>query len=177
MRFFVFILACGLAVATAKAGPKKPAYIQWKATDCSSPLMLPESGYSVSKFGKGQYRIDYFEFSKGHFNNIYIIFQATNSLSPEVVADAKESSFMVNNSKISWRSYKTVVEGRSVIRKEALLPNTLPHEKKDADSDFIWMRIDADSQKILDELTPVAEAIIQDAAKPESPQKSPEPKK
>ena len=71
---------------------------------------------------------------------------------------------MLKDQTITWRTFKTVVEGRSVIRKEALLLNILPHEKKDNDSEFIWIRIDGDSQTILDQLTPVVESILRDAA-------------
>ena len=46
------------------------------------------------------------------------------------------------------------------------MPNILPHQKQGNDSDFIWLRIDADSQEILDRLTPDAEGVIQDAAEP-----------
>ena len=102
--------------------------------------------------------------SEGHFNCVYIIFQATNSLDPASVTGASESTFAVKTQKVIWRSYKTVVEGRSVIRKEGLMPNILPHEKRGTDSDYIWLRIDADSQKILDRLAPVAESVIQDAS-------------
>lgn len=126
--------------------------------------MLPEQHYDVSQFGKGKYRIDSGLVSEGHFNNIYIIFQETNSLNPPLVADAHESTFTVKTQKITWRSYKTVVEGRPAIRKEALMPNILPHNKQGKDSDYIWLRMDADSQEILDQLTPIAEGVIQDAA-------------
>ena len=40
---------------------------------------------------------------------------------------------------------KTVVEGRAVIRKEAVMPNILPREKAGNSSDYIWIRMDADS--------------------------------
>ena len=102
--------------------------------------------------------------SVGHFNNIYIIFQASGSLSSVAVTGATESTFIVKNQEITWRSYKTVIEGRSVIRKEALMSNILPHQKQDSDSDYIWIRIDGDSKQILDQLTPIAEGIIRDAA-------------
>ena len=63
-----------------------------------------------------------------------------------------------------WRTYKTVVEGRAVIRKEAVMPNILPREKAGNSSDYIWIRMDADSQQILDQLTPAAEEILRDCA-------------
>jgi hypothetical protein len=125
--------------------------------------MLPEGFYDLSQFGKGQYRIDG-KASVGHFNNIYFIFQPSSALSPEVLSGATESTFMVKDTKVTWRSYKTVVEGRPVIRKEAVMPNILPHEKRDDSSDYIWIRMDADSQQILDQLTPAAEEILRDCA-------------
>jgi DNA-binding NarL/FixJ family response regulator len=51
-----------------------------------------------------------------------------------------------------------------VIRKEAVMPNILPREKAGNSSDYIWIRIDADSQQILDQLTPAAEEILRDCA-------------
>ena len=105
--------------------------------------------------------------SVGHFNAIYIIFQPASSLIPEVVTGATESTFRVKDTKVTWRSYKTIVEGRSVIRKEAVMPNILPHEKQGNSSDYIWIRVDADSQQILDQLTPAAEEILRDLAQPQ----------
>jgi hypothetical protein len=163
MKLIPCIVALVFAVATAEAESKKPATIQWKPEDCSHSLLLPENQFEVSQYGRGKYRIDG-GMSEGHFNCIYITFQATNSLAPASVSGAHESTFTIKEQKVTWRAYKTVVEGRSVIRKEALLPNLLPHEKRGRDSDFIWLRIDADSQKIIDRLTPVAEGILQDAS-------------
>ncbi len=165
MKSALCLLTLVVTIGMAHAAGKRPASIQWKPCDCSSPLMLPEHEFDVSQFGKGKYRIDG-ETSGGHFNCIYIIFQRTNALQPASVSGALESSFTVKGQKVTWRAYKTTVEGRSVIRKEALMPNVLPHQKQDNDSDFIWLRIDADSQEIVDRLTPDAEGIIQDAAEP-----------
>ena len=165
MKSALCILTFIVTIGTAHAAGKKPSLIQWKPYDCSSPLMLPEHEFDVSQFGKGKYRIDG-EMSQGHFNCIYIIFQRTNSLDPASVVGARESSFTVKSQKVTWRSYKTTVEGRSVIRKEALMPNVLPRQKQGNDSDYICLRIDADSQEILDRLTPDVEGVIQDAAGP-----------
>ena len=126
--------------------------------------MLPEGPYDLSQFGKGQYRIDG-KMSAGHFNCMYFIFQAGAKLNPATVAGASESSFLVKDTKVAWRSYKTVVEGRSVIRKEAVMPNILPHEKQGNGSDYLWIRVVGDSQQILDQLTPAAEEILRDLAK------------
>ena len=163
MKSVLCILTFVVTIGIAHAAGKKRASIQWKPYDCSSPLMLPEHEFDVSQFGKGKYRIDG-EKSAGHFNCIYIIFQKANSLDPASVPDARESAFTVKGQKVTWRTYKTTVEGRSVIRKEALMPNILPHQKQGDDSDYIWLRIDADSQEILDRLTSDAEGVIQDAA-------------
>jgi hypothetical protein len=165
MKSTLCILLSVVTMGMAQAAAKKPAFIQWKPYDCSSPLLLPEDEFDVSQFGRGKYRVDG-KTSQGHFNCIYITFQSTNSLEPASVPGAIESSFTVKGQKVTWRAYKTTVEGRSVIRKEALMRNILPHEKQDADSDYIWLHIDADSQDIVDHLTSDAEAIIQDAAAP-----------
>lgn len=128
--------------------------------------MLPEGFYDLSQFGKGQYRVDG-KSSAGHFNCIYFIFQPSVALNPEVVSGATETSFKVKDTEVTWRSYKTVVEGRPIIRRETVMPNVLPHEKRDNSSDYIWIRMDADSQQILDELTPAAEEVLRDCAQSE----------
>jgi len=163
MKFILCIFVIiPMAIISAQTDTKRPSSIQWKSSDCSNPLMLPKGQYDASQFGKGKYRVDN-SMSVGHFNNIYIIFQASGSLSPVAVPGVTESTFIVKNQKVTWRSYKTVVKGRSVIRKEALMSNILPHQRQDSDSDYIWIRIDGDSQQILDQLTPIAEGVIRDA--------------
>jgi len=47
------------------------------------------------------------------------------------------------------------------------MPNILPHEKQGNGSDYIWIRVDADSQQFLDQLTPAAEEILRDLAQPQ----------
>src|SRR5437764_12916168 len=160
------VIAVLVAFAVCHGQTKKRSAIQWKPSDCTSPLMLPEGLYDLSQFGKGQYRIDG-KMSAGHFDCIYFIFQPSPALNPEAVAGATESSFMVKDTKVIWRSYKTIVEGRPVIRKEAVMPNILPHEKQGNSSDYIWIRVDADSQQILDQLTPAADEILRDCASPQ----------
>jgi hypothetical protein len=49
--------------------------------------MLPDGFYDLSQFGKGQYRIDG-KMSVGHFDNIYIIFQANGVRDPGIVSGA-----------------------------------------------------------------------------------------
>src|SRR5882757_6197021 len=124
MKSTLCILILVLTIGIVHADGKRPSTIQWKPYDCSSLLMLPEHEFDVSQFGKGQYRIDG-ETSQGHFNCIYIIFQRTNSMEPASVPGARESSFAVKGQKVTWRAFKTTVEGRAVIRKEALTPNIL----------------------------------------------------
>ena len=119
--FLSVVVACTICCGQTK----KRSAIQWKPSDCISPLMLPEGLYDLSQFGKGQYRIDG-KMSAGHFNCIYFIFQPGAALNPEAVAGATESSFVVKDTKVTWRSYKTIVEDRPVIRKEAVMPNILP---------------------------------------------------
>jgi hypothetical protein len=166
IRSMSVLLAVLVAFAICEGQTKKRSAIQWKPADCTSPLMLPDGLYNLSQFGKGQYRIDG-KMSVGHFNAIYIIFQPASSLIPEVVTGATESTLRVKDTKVTWRSYKTIVEGRSVIRKEAVMPNILPHEKQGNSSDYIWIRVDADSQQILNQLTPAAEEILRDLAQPQ----------
>ena len=163
LRSISAFLSVTIAFAICSGQTKKRSAIQWNRSDCTSALMLPEGFYDLSQFGKGQYRIDG-RMSVGHFNNIYMIFQANDALDPEIVNGAIESTFTVKGRKVVWRSYRTVVEGRSAIRKEALMPNILSHEKAGSSSYYIWIRMDADSQQILDQLTPAAEEILRDCA-------------
>jgi hypothetical protein len=164
IRSISVLLVVLVAFAICQGQTKKRSAIQWKPADCTSPLMLPEGLYDLSQFGKGQYRIDG-KMSAGHFNCIYLIFQPGATLNPEAVAGAIQSSFVIKDTKVTWRSYKAIVEGRPVIRKEALMPNILPHEKQGDGSDYIWIRMDANSQQILDQLTPATEEILRDLAR------------
>jgi hypothetical protein len=166
VRSISALLALLVPIGVCHGQSKKRSAIQWKSTDCTSPLMLLEGFYDLSQFGKGQYRVDG-KSSAGHFNCIYFIFQPSVALNPEVVSGATETSFKVKDTEVTWRSYKTVVEGRPIIRRETVMPNVLPHEKRDNSSDYIWIRMDADSQQILDELTPAAEEILRDCAQSE----------
>ncbi len=75
LRSISAFLSVTIAFAICSGQTMKHSAIQWKRSDCTSPLMLPDGFYDLSQFGKGQYRIDG-KMSVGHFNNIYIIFQA-----------------------------------------------------------------------------------------------------
>ena len=97
----LFLIIALLAAFTIGYGQtKKRSAIQWMPSDCTSPLMLPEGLYDLSRFGKGQYRIDG-KISAGHFNCIYFIFQPGTALNPEAVSGATESSFAVNDTKVT----------------------------------------------------------------------------
>src|SRR5437763_6505824 len=87
--FLSVVVACTICHGQTK----KRSAIQWKPSDCTSPLMLPEGLYDLSQFGKGQYRIDG-KLSVGHFNAIYIIFQPASSIIPEVVTVVIETTFL-----------------------------------------------------------------------------------
>src|SRR5438046_10704856 len=100
--FLSVVVACTICYGQTK----KRSAIQWKPSDCTTPLMLPEGLYDLSQFGKGQYRIDG-RMSAGHFNCIYFIFQPTSALNPEVVSGATDTSFIINNGKVTWRCSKT----------------------------------------------------------------------
>lgn len=142
---------------------KRDAFIQWKAIDCSSKLVIPKEHYAVSQFGRGKYRIDNSEISRGHFNNIYIIFQSNNKFEFNPQKEGSISAFELKGKIYHWRSYEKTIEGRQVIRKEIMLPNILPHEKEGAKSNYIWIRMDSFKKKYNDMLTPVAEQIVLDA--------------
>src|SRR5438105_15872849 len=128
LRLISIFLSLTAAFAICSGQTKKRSAIQWNRSDCTSPVMLSDGFYDLSQFGKGQYRIDG-KMSVGHFNNIYIIFQANGVLDPEIVSRVTESTFMVKDRKVMWRSYKTVVEGRAVIREAAVMPNILHPQK------------------------------------------------
>ncbi|KKL68486.1 hypothetical protein LCGC14_2124510 [marine sediment metagenome] len=141
----------------------REAYIQWKPLDCTEKLMLPAKIYSVSQFGRGKYRIDT-RYAYGHFNNIYMIFQPEDTLDPVTVDNSEKSPFTLKGETYHWRSFRTKVEGISVIRKEIVIPNILPHQHEGSKSHYIWLRMDSYNAEINDILTPVVEAIIQNAA-------------
>src|SRR5438105_11705738 len=101
-RSISLVLALLVAVGICHGQSKKRSAIQWKSTDCMSPLMLPAGFYDLSQFGKGQYRIDG-KSSAGHFNCIYFIFQPSGALNPETVSGVSETSFNVKDTKVTWR--------------------------------------------------------------------------
>ncbi len=142
---------------------KRPASIQWKSPDVACKLIIPKEHYEMSQFGKGKYRIDNFQISRGHFNNIYIIFQNTKNLEHEPIAPVQKKEFLLNKQPYLWRTYKTIIEGKEVTRRETILPNILPHDTEKSESNFIWIRMDVYKENYLDILTPVAEQIISDA--------------
>src|ERR1700720_4555983 len=89
LRLISVFLSVTTAFAICSGQTKKRSAIQWNRSDCTNPLMLPDSFYDLSQFGKGQFRIDE-KTSLGHFNNIYIIFQANGVRDPEIVSGATE---------------------------------------------------------------------------------------
>src|SRR2546421_7383931 len=96
IRSMSVLLAVLVAFAICQGQTRKRSAIQWKAADCTTPLMLPDGFYDLSQFGKGQYRIDG-KMSVGHFNCIYFSFQPGATLNPETVAGATESSSVVKH--------------------------------------------------------------------------------
>ena len=162
MKTILSTLLVILAIAIAPANASKPSAVAWSPNECSKPLMLPER-YFVSKYGKGKYRIDGME-SKGRLNCIFIQFQDTDTLEPQSIPDARTSSFMIKGEEAKWRTYEVTADGASFVRREALIRNILPRQKEGDAAGFILLRIDGASQAIVDELTAVAEKILQDAA-------------
>jgi len=141
---------------------KRESPIQWHPNDSISKFLIPKNNYDVSKFGHGKYRIDNSEISRGHFNNIYIIFKSNDRLeyAPEKGVDI--STFELLGDNYNWRSYGVVIEGRNVIRKELMLPNVLLREEG-SKSNYIWIRMDSFKGEYNDVLTTVAEQIILDS--------------
>src|SRR5438874_4414913 len=78
------VIAALVAFAVCYGQTKKRSAIQWKPSECTSPLVLPEGLYDLSQFGKVQYRIDV-QLSAGAFNCIYFVFQTTSFPNPEIV--------------------------------------------------------------------------------------------
>jgi len=52
---------------------------------------------------------------------------------------------------------------KPIIGKEVLMPNFLPRKKAGNEADYIWMRVDASTQKGINTLSPVAHGIIRDS--------------
>ena len=142
---------------------KREASIQWKPKDCTSKLVIPKEDYAVSQFGRGKYRIDNFEISRGHFNNIYMIFQSDKKFEYTPEKEGDITAFNLRGKIYPWRSYEATIEGRQVIRKEIMIPNLLPHEKEGSKSNYIWIRMDSFKEEYNDILSSVAEQIIIDA--------------
>ena len=144
-------------------GPsEKPAGITWQASECTAPLKLPE-GYMVSTDGNGTYQIASSR-SSSSTDKIVIDFQSSDVLHPDPFQYLRQMPLKIKGFKATWGIYKTTDNGQSIIRKEVIMPNFLPRQRQGTGADYISVRIDANSQDGIDQLTPVAGDIIRNAA-------------
>jgi hypothetical protein len=138
--------------------------INWAASECSKPMTLP-GNYEASTGGKGSYTIrclDLPESKPGH-NIITIAFQASSTIQPEPPTYLRRMPMTINGFQATWGIYKIFAAGMPILRKETVMPNFLPRRPLGHAADYIVIRIEADSQEIIDRLTPVAGGILRDA--------------
>jgi len=143
----------------ASGGNKVAANRTWAPNECSNPLKIP-SGYHVLQDGTGKYRI--IPDGDESFGSIAISFQAKGTLDPVSVPGSREAPMKIRGRQFYWRVYKTEADGKSIIRKEVLMPNFLPRNKEGNQADYIWVRVDALTQQGINTLAPVAHGIIRD---------------
>jgi hypothetical protein len=143
---------------------KKPSSIGWQAGECANRLMLP-GNYEASADGNGGYEIRCVSGpgSDDRHNVIRISFQSSDTINAAPVAWLRSSPLTIEGTQASWGIYRTVADGRPVIRKEVILPNFLPRHAEGHGADYIRVSIDAGSQEMIDKLTPVAGGILRDA--------------
>ena len=153
-----------VADAGKAAEGKYQSQVQWSEQECSNPLYLPY-GYLITVDDIGKYRV----FQEGsapddhQANCIHITFTSNGTLDPAPILGARTMPFKIKGQQFQWRVFKTQVSGKPVIRKEMVIPNILRPTKQDKDSRFIHVQIDAETQMVIDTLTPVAGGILRDS--------------
>jgi hypothetical protein len=103
--------------------------------------------YSLSKFGRGLYRIDSLEYSRGPLNCIFLTFTA------------EPPQGMTLGSAIDWKTTKAEVNGAEVVSLTTVLANPFPREPG-AEGDVLTVRIDALNAEIAAKLRSVADGFL-----------------
>lgn len=135
-----------LALASVGHAQETREFDYFRPMERSDPLTLPEN-FSLSKFGRGLYRIDAFEFSRGRLNCLFLTFTATPP------AGTTASSTLI------WKTERTEAEGKSIIRVSAVLANPFAREAG-TEGDVLTVRIDALDETVAAKLRTIAEGII-----------------
>jgi hypothetical protein len=144
---------------------KEPSVIQWDSSECMNPLMLP-GNYEAIADGNGKYEIRCLTGpgpgTPGH-NIIHISFQPSRLLEPAPESVLRRPPLIIGGRQMAWSVYRADSDGAPIIRKELIVPNFLPRQPRGNAADYLCVRIDADSQEMINKLTPVAGDILRDA--------------
>lgn len=132
------------AVAQSATEPREFDYFQ--PYEISHPLLLP-GYYSLSKFGRGLYRIDSLEYSRGPLNCIFLTFTAEP---PQGIPPGPA---------IDWKTSKAEVNGAEVTTLTTVLANPFPREDG-AEGDVLTVRIDALNEEIAAKLRSIADGFL-----------------
>jgi hypothetical protein len=141
-------------------GGKVASGCSWAPSECSNPMVLPAGYHGVAE-GQGKYRV--MRDGEESSGSIAIIFQAQGTLDPKTVAGAREAPLKIKGQQLTWRRYETEADGKPIIRKEFIMPNILPRTKTGNQADYIWVRVDAPTQQVINALSPLAHGIIRDS--------------
>jgi hypothetical protein len=140
----VGIAAPTQAVAQSATEPREFNYFQ--PYEISHALVLP-GYYSLSKFGRGLYRIDSLEYSRGPLNCIFLTFTA------------EPPQGMTPGSTIDWKTTKAEVNGAEVTTLTTVLANPFPREDG-AEGDVLTVRIDSLNAEIAAKLRSIADGFL-----------------
>ena len=147
MKTIAATLLVLITFASALGAAEMREFDYFRPGERSQPLALPQY-FSLSKFGKGLYRIDSFEVSHGQMNCIFLTFAAT---APEGTTATREQA---------WKTEHIEIDGETVIRTSAVLLNPFPRAA-DPDGDVLVVRIDALSDKVTAELRAIVDGFLQ----------------
>jgi hypothetical protein len=135
-----------LALGSISGAQEAREFNYFRPIERNRPLTLP-AYYSLSKFGRGLYRIDTIEFSRGRLNCLFLTFTAT----PPEGTSASAT--------LTWKTERTEAEGQSIIRLSAVLANPFAREPG-AEGDVLTVRIDALDETVAARLRTIAEGIL-----------------
>jgi hypothetical protein len=141
---FLALAASTSAAAQSASEPREFNYFQ--PYEISHALVLP-GYYSLSKFGRGLYRIDSLEYSRGPLNCIFLTFTA------------EPPQGMTPGSAIDWKTTKAEVNGAEVTTLTTVLANPFPREAG-AEGDVLTVRIDALNEEIAAKLRSIADGFL-----------------
>jgi hypothetical protein len=147
MKKTLFIFGVLTLVLNIRAEDEwKVSQIGFDRFESTNPLKIPKD-FAVSKFGKGKYRLDGMD-SFGRLNCIFFFFEPV---------PANETP----KQELEWKEEQMDVEGKTIIRKEAVILNPFVRQNDDSRA-LLRVRVDVAVAKkeLAASLSQIAEQII-----------------